>query len=123
MRPVPESSSPPPHPHPIPPHPNPCSTQSLGRGQCDDTLARIGEVRGELCCFWGRQDPHVDGAGRRVFYDALTAAARPFEWHEFNAAHAFMRDEGGAGRYNPELAALSFQVRRDGAEGEELLST
>lgn len=45
-----------------------------------------------------------------MIYSALTEAGKEFEWHELNAAHAFMRDEGSNGRYNPELAALCIQV-------------
>ena len=31
-----------------------------------------------------------------------------FEWHEFNAAHAFLRDEGP--RYNPALAEVCMNL-------------
>ena len=31
-----------------------------------------------------------------------------FSWHEFNAQHAFMRDEGD--RYDAELAAICYQL-------------
>jgi carboxymethylenebutenolidase len=75
---------------------------SLGHGQNDDSLARCGEIRGELLLIFGRQDPHISQEGRALIYQRLSAAERSFEWHEFNAAHAFMRDEGP--RYNPELA-------------------
>ena len=36
---------------------------SLGPGG-DDSLARAGEIRGEMLMVWGRQDPHVPGEGR-----------------------------------------------------------
>ncbi|MDX1925444.1 MAG: dienelactone hydrolase family protein [Pirellulaceae bacterium] len=75
---------------------------SLGKGLSDDTLARIPEISGELMMVWGRQDPHIPVEGRRLIYDALTAAGRSFTWHEFNGEHAFMRDEGH--RYDPALA-------------------
>lgn len=75
-------------------------TGALGGGA--DTLARAGEVRGELLMVFGRQDPHVPAAGRRAIYDALTASNVWFTWHEFNAAHAFLRDEGD--RYDPAAA-------------------
>jgi carboxymethylenebutenolidase len=55
---------------------------------------------------WGRQDPHVPGEGRARIYAALAAAGTRFTWHEFNAAHAFLRDEGL--RYDPELAHLTL---------------
>lgn len=75
---------------------------SLGKGLSDDSLARIPEIRGELMMVWGRQDPHIPVEGRRLIYDALTAAGTSFTWHEFNGEHAFMRDEGH--RYDPALA-------------------
>ncbi|RYD35657.1 MAG: dienelactone hydrolase family protein, partial [Verrucomicrobiaceae bacterium] len=31
-----------------------------------------------------------------------------FEWHEFNAAHAFLRDEGV--RHNPALARVAMSL-------------
>ena len=79
---------------------------SLGKGKCDDSLARIPEIKGELMMMWGRQDPHVPGEGRAKIYAALTAAGAHFTWHEFNGAHAFLRDEGL--RYDAELAHLTM---------------
>lgn len=76
--------------------------RSLGKGQNDNTLDRMGEVQAEMLMIWGRQDPHVPQDGRRKIYDAMTAANLNFTWHEFNGQHAFMRDEGN--RYDPELA-------------------
>ena len=75
---------------------------SLGKGLSDNSLARIPELQGELMMIWGRQDPHIPVEGRRLIYDALTAAGTSFTWHEFNGEHAFMRDEGH--RYDPALA-------------------
>jgi carboxymethylenebutenolidase len=51
---------------------------------------------------WGRQDPHIPAEGRATVYKALTVAGLLFSWHEFNAEHAFMRDEGE--RYDGEVA-------------------
>ena len=79
---------------------------SLGKGTADDSLARIPDIRGELMMIWGRQDPHVPGEGRAKIYAALTAAGVHFTWHEFNGAHAFLRDEGY--RYDAELAHLTL---------------
>jgi len=64
---------------------------SLGAGG-DDSLARAGEIQGELLMIWGRQDPHVPDEGRAKIQARLVETKRPFTWHEFNAAHAFMRD-------------------------------
>ena len=78
--------------------------RSLGKGMHDDTLDRLGEIRGELMMIWGRQDPHIPYDGRRVVQDALTEVDARFTWHEFNGQHAFMRDEGA--RHDPELARI-----------------
>jgi carboxymethylenebutenolidase len=43
-----------------------------------------------------------------MIYQTLTAAGVKFTWHEFNAAHAFLRDEGL--RYDPETAALAWSL-------------
>ena len=79
---------------------------TLGLGMKDDSLARVGEIEGELLMVWGRQDPHVPLAGRLKIHAALEASGRYFQWHEVNGAHAFMRDEGL--RYNPVLAEQGY---------------
>jgi len=78
----------------------------LAGGTCVDTLARARDIRGELLLVWGRQDPHVPDAARAGIYQALVAAGGSFTWHEFNAQHAFMRDEGP--RYDPEAARIAL---------------
>jgi len=57
---------------------------------------------------WGRQDPHVPREGRRLIYDAINDAGVSLQWHEFNGAHAFLRDEGP--RYDPALARLAWTL-------------
>ncbi len=84
---------------------------SLGLGKADNSLARIPHIKGELMMIWGRQDPHVPGEGRAKIYSALTAAGTTFTWHEFNGAHAFLRDEGL--RYDAELAHLTMGMTVD----------
>ena len=83
-------------------YPTDLHKRSLGAGMNDDSLARAAEIRGELMMVFGRQDPHVPAEGREMIYQALTAAGVNFTWHEVNAAHAFLRDEGL--RYDSELA-------------------
>ena len=95
--------------------------RGLGRGMNDDSLDRIGEIKGELLMIWGRQDPHVPPEGRLKVQQTLTAGGTHFTWHEFNGAHAFLRDEGH--RYDPELALLSYGLalgllRRKLGEGD-----
>ncbi len=80
--------------------------RSLGQGMHDDSLDRIGEIQGELLMVWGRQDPHVPREGRALIYNALSDAGTNFQWHEFNAAHAFLRDEGP--RYDPAAAHICY---------------
>ena len=87
-------------------YPTDLHQHSLGAGKNDDTLARVGQISAELLMIFGRHDPHIPAEGRATIYQALSAAGRNFEWHEFNAAHAFLRDEGN--RYNPTLAAISY---------------
>jgi len=75
---------------------------TLGKGKQDNSLARAGEIRGELLHIWGRQDPHVPLDGRNKIKARLEEAGVRFQWFEVNGAHAFMRDEGY--RYDPALA-------------------
>jgi carboxymethylenebutenolidase len=75
---------------------------SLGKGKKDDSLARAGEIKGELLHIWGRQDPHVPLEGRNRIKARLDEVNANFSWHEVNGTHAFMRDEGY--RYDPALA-------------------
>ena len=74
----------------------------------DDTLARAGEIKAEMLMVWGRQDPHISPEGRRKIHDVLCEKEVNFTWHEFNAAHAFLRDEGL--RYDPALAMHCYAL-------------
>jgi len=82
--------------------------RGLGAGMNDNSLDRIPEIGGELLMIWGRQDPHVPREGRALVYNALADADVNFQWHEFNAAHAFMRDEGP--RFNPAVSTLCYSL-------------
>lgn len=92
-------------------YPTDIHQRSLGEGMADDSLDRMGEITAEMLMVFGRQDPHVPAAGRRVIYDAMTAADVRFSWHEFNGQHAFMRDEGH--RYDPEIARQVYGLTFD----------
>lgn len=81
---------------------------TLGLGKQDDSLARCAGIRGELLMIWGRQDPHVPREGRLRIHAQLEAAGVLYSWHEVNAAHAFLRDEGP--RYDPVLAGQCLQL-------------
>jgi len=82
--------------------------RSLGQGMHDDSLDRIGQITGEVLMIWGRQDPHIPREGRALIYNALSDAGVHFQWHEFNAVHAFMRDEGP--RYDPAAARICYDM-------------
>ncbi len=82
---------------------------SLGKG--DDSLARAGEIKGELMMVWGRQDPHVPDEGRALINRRLVEVGATYTWYEHNAQHAFLRDEGP--RYDPALALLSYRQVAD----------
>jgi len=71
----------------------------------NDSFTRTPDIKGELLMVWGKQDPHVPDEGRMKIHQNLIDSKRNFTWHEFNAQHAFMRDEGE--RYD---AALAIQV-------------
>jgi carboxymethylenebutenolidase len=86
-------------------------TASLGRGKRDDTLARVKESKAEYLLAWGRQDPHVPLPGRRFILERLDAAGANFQWHEFNGAHAFARDEGP--RHDAATTRLGLDLARE----------
>lgn len=89
-------------------YPTDIHSATLGKGKSDDTLSRSGEITAELLLIWGRQDPHVPAQGRRLIYDTLTEKERSFQWHEFNAAHAFARDEGI--RYDAAATRVGWEL-------------
>jgi carboxymethylenebutenolidase len=82
--------------------------KSLGLGTNDNSLERAGDIKGELLLIWGRQDPHVSLEGRNIIKARLEEIGSNFSWHEFNAQHAFMRDEGP--RYDAALALQSWAI-------------
>lgn len=92
-------------------YPTDMHTAMLGEGQKDDTLARCAEMKAEAMLVWGRQDPHIPYEGRRQIMQALTDAKVYFTWHEFNASHAFMRDEGE--RYDSAATQLGMVMAVD----------
>lgn len=75
------------------------------------SMERLSDIKGELLMIWGKQDNHIPTAGRAEVYQKLTAANLTFTWHEFNAQHAFMRDEGE--RYDPQIAMTGYQLALD----------
>ncbi len=89
-------------------YPTDIHSGTLGAGKEDDTLARFEGVTTPFMFVWGRQDPHVPLLGRQKIAARLEAVGADYEWHEFNAAHAFLRDEGP--RYNPAIARVCLAL-------------
>ena len=75
------------------------------------TINRLTDAHGEFIMIWGKQDPHVPLEGRKLLYDRFTENSVNFSWHEFNAQHAFIRDEGD--RYDPEIATTCYRLTLD----------
>ena len=81
---------------------------SLGKGMNDNSLARAGDIKGELLHIWGRQDPHVPLEGRNLIKARLEEVGANYQWFEVNGQHAFLRDEGP--RYDPALALQGYSL-------------
>ena len=89
-------------------YPTDIHSSTLGEGRSDDSLSRMGELNAEALFVWGRQDPHVPFAGREAIRARLEEVGAHYEWHELNAQHAFLRDEGP--RYDPALFLHSMAL-------------
>ena len=78
----------------------------------DDAIQQISDVDSLDLMEWlygfQNQYPHIPADGRAKIYQALVDAGRHFTWHEFNAEHAFMRDEGP--RYDPDAARTAMGI-------------
>ncbi len=72
------------------------------------SMQRLADIQGELMMIWGKQDNHIPEAGRMLVQQKLAATKLNYTWHEFNAQHAFMRDEDP--RYDAELATVGYQM-------------
>ena len=78
----------------------------LGADADAGSLARAGEIKGELLMVWGRQDPHIPAEGRAIIEQGLRDAGTNFSFKYYDAAHAFMRDVGP--RYDPSATDAAF---------------
>jgi carboxymethylenebutenolidase len=74
----------------------------LGLDPDAGTLARLGEIKGNLLVVFGASDPHIPKPGRETLSAALAASGVRHRILELPGEHAFMRDEGP--RYDPEMA-------------------
>ena len=77
----------------------------LGKDE-SDALARAGEIERELLLIFGTRDPHTPPPGRATVKAALDAAGTRYQWHEYDAEHAFGRDIGP--RFDPEATDRAF---------------
>jgi carboxymethylenebutenolidase len=78
----------------------------LGEDEDAGSLARAGEIQGELLMVFGTRDPHTPEPGRERVKRGLRAAGTRFRWSEYDAEHAFGRDIGP--RYDPEATDQAF---------------
>ena len=69
-----------------------------------DSLARVGDISGELLLIFGTRDPHTPPDAREVVHRAVAGAS--YIWHEYAAEHAFGRDIGP--RFDPEATDAAF---------------
>src|SRR4051812_12278574 len=61
---------------------------ALGADPDAGSLARAGEIEGELLLVWGTRDPHTPEAGREVVRAGLDATGTRYAWSEYDAEHA-----------------------------------
>jgi carboxymethylenebutenolidase len=78
----------------------------LGKDPDAGSLARAGEIEGELLAVWGTTDPHTPTAGRETIKAGLDPLATRLTWREYDAEHAFGRDVGD--RYDPQVTDEAF---------------
>jgi len=84
---------------------------TLGLGQNDDSLARAGEIKGELAMIFGCKDTHVPEEGRDLIRRRLREKGVVYSWYEVAwAQHAFIRDELSKGRYDPAISKICFEI-------------
>jgi carboxymethylenebutenolidase len=78
----------------------------LGQDPDAGSLARAGEIRGDLLMCFGALDPHVPAEGRATIEAGLRAAGVNADVRMYGGEHAFMRDEGP--RYDPAATDEAF---------------
>lgn len=78
----------------------------LGLDRDAGSLARAGEIRGQLLMVFGTEDPHVPAEGRATIDRKLREAGVDYSVKLYPCGHAFMRDEGP--RFDPEATDQAF---------------
>lgn len=89
-------------------YPTDIHSNSLPCAKDNDSLNRSVEISCPMVLVFGKQDPHVPPEGRISIHRKLSENGTAFSWHEVNAQHAFMRDEGE--RYDPALAMQMYKM-------------
>ncbi|MEA2426511.1 MAG: carboxymethylenebutenolidase [Thermoleophilaceae bacterium] len=79
---------------------------ALGADPDAGSLARAGEIQGELLLIFGTRDPHTPEEGRDRIRRGLEDAGTQFQWSLYDAEHAFGRDVGP--RYDSEATDAAF---------------
>ena len=85
--------------------------RTLGKGKNDDSLARAGELKAEMCMVFGKKDTHVPREGRDWIRKKLEDEGTSFSLYEIEGAqHAFIRDEMSKGRYDAAVTGVCFEM-------------
>ena len=84
---------------------------ALGAEPDCGSLARAKEIGGELLLVFGTRDPHVSSEGRATIDSGLRGAGVRYKTVQFDAEHAFMRDEGP--RYDPAATDAAIAASLD----------
>ncbi|MEO9946193.1 MAG: dienelactone hydrolase family protein [Paraglaciecola sp.] len=92
-------------------YPTDIHSNTLPCTEGNDSLTRSGDIKCPMVLVFGKQDPHVSAEGRVLIHQTLSQQASNFSWHEVNAQHAFMRDEGD--RYDGALALQMYKMAID----------
>ncbi|PYH89756.1 Delta(24(24(1)))-sterol reductase [Aspergillus ellipticus CBS 707.79] len=86
-------------------------SRTLGKGKNDDSLARAGDIKGEMLMIFGKNDNHVPPEGRDLIRKTLHDKGVLFGFYEVAwAQHAFIRDELSKGRYDPAISKVCFEM-------------
>lgn len=72
----------------------------LGADADTGSLQQSGEIDGELLMIFGGRDPHTPVEGLEKIHETLQDSGVSFDWHIYDAEHAFGRDVGP--RWNPQ---------------------
>lgn len=79
---------------------------ALGSDADAGSLARAGDIDGDLHVLFGTEDPHVPAEGRALIEAHLAKHVKQLQITQYPAEHAFMRDEGP--RYDPLCSDQAF---------------